>query len=93
MYSSCSSALVLTPFLLQNSTDPKLSGWGGIEDHLSKYDSGWAKDYADDIDTLLVFVCVVFSKLPLTDHYLVIGGSVFRGAHRLRRRDIYALAT
>lgn len=58
--SSSSNAHVFTTLLLQNTTDPELSGWGGIEDHLSKYDRGWVKDYADDIDTLLVFVRAVF---------------------------------
>lgn len=33
-----------------------LSGWAGIEDHLMTNDAGEMEDYADDIDTLLVFV-------------------------------------
>ena len=31
-------------------------GWAGIEHHMVKHDSDMVKDYADDIDTLLVFV-------------------------------------
>lgn len=33
-----------------------LSGWEGIEQHLLKHDTGEMKYYAEDIDTLLVFV-------------------------------------
>ena len=33
-----------------------MRGWSAIEAYLQKHDSGKVKDYADDIDTLLVFV-------------------------------------
>ena len=33
-----------------------LTGWAGIEEHLSKYDGGRMRGYSDDIDALLVFV-------------------------------------
>lgn len=33
-----------------------LTGWAGIERHMAKYDTAMVQDYADDIDTLLVFV-------------------------------------
>ncbi|GJE91543.1 hypothetical protein PsYK624_076930 [Phanerochaete sordida] len=35
--------------------DEKLPGWAGIEEHLMTHDIGEMEDYADDIDTLLVF--------------------------------------
>ena len=41
---------------LQNPTSTPLSGWEGIENHVMKHDTAEMKDYADDIDTLLVFV-------------------------------------
>ena len=42
--------------LLQRTPDPNLSGWAGIEDHLMTHDDAAMSDYADDIDTMLVFV-------------------------------------
>ncbi|EKM52042.1 uncharacterized protein PHACADRAFT_102800, partial [Phanerochaete carnosa HHB-10118-sp] len=39
----------------QKSPGETLSGWAGIEDHLMTNDIGEMEDYADDIDTLLVF--------------------------------------
>lgn len=35
-----------------------LNGWSAIENYVQKHDSGMVKDYADDIDTLLVFVSI-----------------------------------
>ena len=41
----------------QNSAAAELAGgWPWIENHLEKHDTGWVKVYADDIDSLLVFV-------------------------------------
>ena len=45
-----------------------LHGWAGIEDHLAKHDSSTMRDYADDIDTLLVFVRLI----PSVRHQLLI---------------------
>ncbi|KIP06608.1 hypothetical protein PHLGIDRAFT_52468, partial [Phlebiopsis gigantea 11061_1 CR5-6] len=39
--------------------------WAGVEDHLMKNDTGMMKDYADDIDTLLVFAAL-FSAILTT---------------------------
>jgi hypothetical protein len=32
-----------------------LFGWSGIQHHLLQHDVGMIKDYADDVDTFLVF--------------------------------------
>lgn len=60
-----------------------------------KHDVGWVKDYADDIDTLLVFV-----SLPLvtpTRRVIIFldmtGRSFLCCTHGLRRRDIHFTAT
>lgn len=42
--------------ILQDSSTPTLHGWAGIEDHMFAHDIGMVSGYADDIDTLLVFV-------------------------------------
>ena len=42
----------------QNDSNPRLEGWGGIENYCFKHDNGRMKNHADDIDTLLVFVSV-----------------------------------
>ncbi|KIP10907.1 hypothetical protein PHLGIDRAFT_185490 [Phlebiopsis gigantea 11061_1 CR5-6] len=43
----------------------RLPGWAGIEEHFMKYDSSVMKDFADDIDTLLVFAAL-FSAILTT---------------------------
>ena len=41
-----------------------LSGWSAIENYLQKHDLGVVQDYADDIDTLLVFVSLLDYAAP-----------------------------
>lgn len=41
---------------------PPLSGWSGIQHHLSQHDFVMVKDHADDIDTLLVFVSGMLNR-------------------------------
>lgn len=41
---------------VQKAPGEGLSGWAGIEDHLTTHDSGEMEDNSDDIDTMLVFV-------------------------------------
>lgn len=53
----CCLRIVLNPE--QHSSGATLSGWTGIEHHMAKHDTGMVKDYADDIDTLLVFVSIL----------------------------------
>ena len=69
-------------YIHEKPLDAGLTGWAGVEDHLMKNDTGMMKDYADDIDTLLVFVS------PKNEHTLQsnkpnIGGFIFRYTHDL----------
>lgn len=41
----------------------ELYGWGGIEDNLLKHDTVWVQSYANDIDSLLVFVSETLSTV------------------------------
>ena len=56
-------AVVLT--LYQAGRTVELSGWAGIEHYLLKHDTLKLKDYADDVDALLVFVSGISGYLAL----------------------------
>lgn len=49
---------VITHNIQQSGQDPEMESWAAVQDEMYKHDAAMVKDYAEDIDNLLVFVSV-----------------------------------
>ena len=57
MYARCLlPVMLLTSWRAPQGEPTPLFSWAGVEEHLATHDGSEMDDYADDIDTLLVFV-------------------------------------
>ena len=61
------------------------TGWSAIQDHLLDHDGDMMNDFAEDIDTLLVFVSHRINlRYHFSDDFSVIGWPVLRRTHGVR---------
>lgn len=76
---------------------PALYGWAGIEQHLLTYDADRIQGYAEDIDTLLVFVSRklfgVRRTLESKEFTIIVGWSILLNPVCVCRTNLPAATT